>query len=131
MSEERKKILNMVAEGKLTPEEADRLLSALKNAKEKSKFFRVRVYDKNRDKPKVRVDIPIGVLKLASKISAAFKGIVPEGLKVDVHGKEISLDEFTPEMIDKIVEEISEGSRFTIAEVTDEEKGEFVEVYIE
>lgn len=121
----------MVAEGKLTPEEADRLLSALKNAKEKSKFFRVRVYDKNRDKPKVRVDIPIGVLKLASKISAAFKGIVPEGLKVDVHGKEISLDEFTPEMIDKIVEEISEGRRFTIAEVTDEEKGEFVEVYIE
>lgn len=131
MSEERKKILNMVAEGKLTPEEADRLLSALKNSKEKSKFFRVRVYDKNRDKPKVRVDIPIGVLKLASKISAAFKGIVPEGLKVDVHGKEISLDEFTPEMIDKIVEEISEGSRFTIAEVADEEKGEFVEVYIE
>jgi len=41
------------------------------------------------------------------------------------------MDEFTPEMIDKIVEEITEGGRFTLAEVTDEEKGEFVEVYIE
>jgi hypothetical protein len=131
MSEERKKILNMVAEGKLTPEEADRLLGALKESSEKSKFFHVRVYDKGSDKPKVKVDIPIGVLKIASKIGAAFKGVVPEGLKVDIHGQEISLDEFTPEMIDKIVQEISEEGKFTIAEVTDEKSGEFVEVYIE
>ena len=47
-------------------------------------------------------------------------------------GKEgVSLDEFTPEIIDKIVADISEEGRFIIAEVTDEEKGEFVEVYIE
>ncbi len=131
MSEERKKILNMVAEGKLTPEEADRLLGALKESEEKEKFFHVRVYNKNNDKTKVKIDIPIGVLKLASKIGTAFKGVVPEGFKVNIHGKEISMDEFTPEMIDKIVEEITEGGRFTLAEVTDEEKGEFVEVYIE
>lgn len=131
MSEERKKILNMVAEGKLTPEEADRLLGALKESEGKAKFFHVRVYNKNNDKTKVKIDIPIGVLKLASKIGTAFKGVVPEGFKVNIHGKEISMDEFTPEMIDKIVEEITEGGRFTLAEVTDEEKGEFVEVYIE
>ncbi len=131
MSEERKKILNMIAEGKLTPEEGDRLLGALKESQQKARYFRVRVFDKNREKPKVKVDIPIGVLKLASKIGAAFKGVIPEGLKVDMHGKEISLDEFTPEMIDKILDEISDEGRFTLAEVTDEEKGEYVEVYIE
>jgi hypothetical protein len=131
MSEERKKILNMVAEGKLTPEEADRLLGALKESKDKARFFRVRVYDTNNDKARVRVDIPISVLKLASKIGAAFKGVVPEGSKVNVHGKEISLDEFTPEMIDKIIEEIEEGGVYKLVEVTDEEKGEHVEVYIE
>jgi len=131
MSDERKKILNMVAEGKLTPEEADRLLGALKESQEKSRFFHVRVYNRDKNKPKVKVDIPIGVLKLASKISAAFKGVIPEGLKVNMQGKEISLDEFTPEMIDKIIAEISEGGKFTIAEVTDEEKDEYVEVYIE
>lgn len=131
MSEERKKILNMVAEGKLTPEEADRLLGALKESQEKAKYFRVRVYHRDKDKPKVKVDIPVGVLKLASKVGAAFKGMIPEGVKVNMEGKEIALDEFTPEMIDKIIEEISEGGKFMLAEVTDEEKGEFVEVFIE
>ncbi len=131
MSEERKKILNMVAEGKLTPEEADRLLGALKESQERARSFHVRVYNRDNNKPKVKVDIPIGVLKLASKIGAAFKGMIPEGIKVDMHGKEISLDEFTPEMIDKILAAMSEQGKFVIAEVTDEEKGEHVEVYIE
>ncbi len=131
MSEERKKILNMVAEGKLTPEEADRLLGALKESNEKARFFRVRVYDRNKQKQKVKVDIPITVLKLASKIGAAFKGFVPEGSKIDVHGKEIMLDEFTPEMIDRIIAEIGDGGTYKLVEVADDEKDEFVEVYIE
>lgn len=131
MSEERKKILRMVAEGKLTPDEADKLLGALKESQEKARFFRVRVSDQESDKTKVKVDIPISVLKLASKIGAAFKGMVPEGSKVHVHGREISLDEITPEMIDRIVDEISNGGIYKLVEVTDEEKGEHVEVYIE
>jgi len=131
MSEERKKILDMVASGKLTPEEADRLLGALKESKERARFFRVRVFDKDKSRQKVKVDIPISVLKLASKIGAAFKGMVPEGHTVTIHGKEIALDEFTPEMIDKIIEEIEDGGCYKLVEVTDEEKGEYVEVYIE
>ncbi len=131
MSEQRKKILDMVAQGKLTPEEADRLLGAIKESHERARFFRVRVYNENKSKPKVKVDIPISVLKLASKIGTAFKGVVPEGHKVNIHGKEIALDEFSPEMLDEIVESLSEGGRFKLVEVTDEEKGEFVEVYIE
>jgi hypothetical protein len=131
MSEERKKILDMVAQGKLTPEEADRLLGAIKESQERARFFRVRVFDKAKNKQKVRVDIPISVLKLASKIGTAFKGFIPEGHKVNIHGKEISLDEFTPEIIDKIIDEITEGGCYKLVEVTDDEKDEFVEVYIE
>lgn len=131
MSEQRKKILDMVAQGKLTPEEADRLLGAIKESQVRARFFRVRVYNENKSKPKVKVDIPISVLKLASKIGTAFKGVIPEGHKVNIHGKEIALDEFSPEMLDEIVESLSEGGRFKLVEVTDEEKGEFVEVYIE
>jgi hypothetical protein len=132
MSEERKKILNMVAEGKLTPEEADRLLDALKDARGKKRFFKVRVFDTNRrEKPKVNVNIPIAVLKLASKFGGAFKGMIPEGMKVNIHGKEISLDEFTPEMIDQIIESLGDEEKFMLAEVSDEQKGEYVEVYIE
>ncbi len=133
MSEEKIKILKMVAEGKLTPEEAERLLNALSESQEKKRFFRVRVFtQKNRENPKVKVDIPISVLKLASKMSSAFKGVFPEGFKVNMHGKEIYLDEMTPEMIDKILMEISEQEgKYMIAQVSDEENGEFVEVYIE
>lgn len=83
MSEQRKKILDMVAQGKLTPEEADRLLGAIKESHERARC------------------------------------------------KEIALDEFSPEMLDEIVESFNEGGRFKLVEVTDEEKGEFVEVYIE
>lgn len=132
MSEEKKKILNMVAQGQLTPEEADRLLDAVKDARGKRRFFKVRVYEKdNRKKPKVKINIPIAVLKIASKIGTAFKGMMPEGMKVDMHGKEIALDEITPEMIDKITDSLGDGEKFVLAEVTDEQSNEYVEVYIE
>ncbi|UCF70985.1 MAG: hypothetical protein JSW49_01540 [candidate division WOR-3 bacterium] len=132
MSEERRKILNMVAEGRLTPEEADRLLNALSDAHGKKRFFKVRVYEKNnREKPTVKMDIPVSVLRIASRIGAAFKGIIPEGMKVSMQDKQIALDEFTPEMIDSIIESLGDEEKFTLAEVTDEEKGEYVEVYIE
>lgn len=132
MSEEKRKILQMVAEGKLTPEEADRLLDALKDASGKKRFLRIRVFDKNnRDKPKVRVNIPIAVLKLASKIGAAFRGVIPEGMKMNLHGKEIALDEITPEMIDNILESLGDEEKFVLAEVADDEDEEYVEVYIE
>ncbi len=131
MSEERRKILNMVAEGKLSPEEADRLLGVLKEDKEKARFFRVRVFEQNKEKPKVKVDIPIGALKLLLKFGATIKGIAPEGLKMNIKGKEFSLDEVTPEMVEKIITEIGEGERFSLVEVEDDEKNERVEVYIE
>jgi len=132
MSEERRKILNMVAEGKLTPEEADRLIDALKDSRGKKRFFKVRVFDGNRsEKPKVNVNIPIAVLKLASKMGVAFKGMMPEGMKLNMHGKEISLEEFTPEMIDEIIDSLGDEEKFVLAEVSDEQTGEYVEVYIE
>ena len=132
MSEEKRKILQMVADGKLTPEEADRLLDAVKDVRGKKRFFKVRVYDGARGgKPTVNVNIPIAVLKLASKFGHAFKGMMPEGMKVNMHGKELSLDEFTPELIDEVLDGLGEGEKFLLAEVTDEDKGEYVEVYIE
>jgi DUF4097 and DUF4098 domain-containing protein YvlB len=133
MSEEKRKILQMVAEGKLTPEEAERLIDALSDdaGKGKKRFFKVRVYEKDSEKPKVRVDIPIAVLKLTAKIGSAFKSVLPESAKVKMNGSEIALDAFTPEMIDKILETLNDEEKYFLAQVTDEEKGEYVEVYIE
>lgn len=131
MSEERRKILNMVAEGKITPDEAERLLGALKDGDYKARFLKVRVYEQNTERPRVKVDMPIGALKLILKLGAKFQGLAPEGFKMNIKGKEFSLDEFTPEMIDEILAELGEGGRFTLVEADDTEKNERVEVYIE
>lgn len=131
MSEEIRKILNMVAEGKIKPEEAERLIGALKDVPDKARFLKVRVFGDNKDKPKVKVDIPIGVLKLFLKLGATFQGLAPEGFKMNIKGKEFRLDEFTPELIDKILSEIGEGGRFNLVEVDDSEENERVEVFIE
>lgn len=81
MSEERKRILNMVAEGKISVEEAEKLLNAL-NAesvkvvnlgKEKKtaaglKYLRVVVDSKEGDNVNVR--IPVALLRAGLKLSA-------------------------------------------------------------
>lgn len=131
MSEEIKKILNMVAEGKLKPEEAERLIGALKDIPEKERYLKVRVLEKNNEKPRVKVDIPITALKLFLKLGTTIQGFVPEKFKMNIKGKEFSFDEFTPEMIDKILNEIGEDGRFNLVEVDDIEKDQRVEVYIE
>lgn len=131
MSEERLKILNMVAEGKIKPEEAERLITALKDVSEKVRFLKVRVFEKDKEKPKVKVDIPIGALKLFLKLGATIQGFAPEGFKMNIKGKEFKIDEFTPELIDKILSEIGEDGKFTLVEVDDSDKNERVEVYIE
>jgi len=131
MSEERKKILKMVAEGKITPEEGDRLLGALRETDTRSRFLKVRVTDIERNRTKARIDIPIGVVKAALKLGTLFKGVIPEGQKINIQGKEISLDGITPEMIEAIVAELGEGGKYTLADIHDDEKGERVEVYVE
>jgi len=131
MGEERMKILKMVAAGKITPEEAARLLEALKEGKpsDKERFFKVRVYKKAEpDKPSVKVDIPVGVLKIAAKLGGVAKEFIPEA-KVNLKDKKINIAEITPEMIDRILGEIGEAGRFTLVKVDEED--ESVEVFIE
>lgn len=131
MSEERKKILRMIAEGKITPDEGDRLLGALKDTDGRSRFLKVRVTDIGSNRTRARIDIPIGVVKAALKLGTLFKGVIPEGQKIKIEGKEVSLDGITPEMIESIVAELGEGGKFTLADIHDDEKGEHVEVYLE
>jgi len=71
------------------------------------------------------------VVKAALKLGTLFKGVIPEGQKINIQGKEISLDGITPEMIEAIVAELGEGGKYTLADIHDDEKGERVEVYVE
>jgi hypothetical protein len=128
MEEERVRILGMVKEGKITPEEGIKLLEALETSTEdqadlapsgKAKWFRVRVTDVKTNKPKVTVNLPIGLvdwaLRTGSRV-AAFGG-------ADLNGMGINLEELRAA--------INFGVRGKIIDVTDEDGGEHVEIIVE
>jgi len=118
MSQEKLQILKMVQEGKITADEALKLLEALGGPdtgtgmpKTAAQWLRVRVTDSKTGRPKVNVNLPIGLLSVVTKF-----------VKMeDVGG--IDLNE--------IIRQIKEGSRGKIVDVQDEDEGVHVEVVIE
>lgn len=125
--EERVRILNMVKEGKVTPEEGMKLLEALETSAEetaeipqgKAKWLRIRVTDIKTNRPKVSVNLPIGIvdwaLRTGSRV-AAFGG-------EDLNGMGVNLEELRAA--------ISFGLKGKIVDVTDEEEGQHVEIAVE
>lgn len=131
MNEERMRVLRMIQEGKLSPEEGMQLLDLLEEngapesagrpAKtertavraEAGRWFHVRVTDLNTGKVRTNVRIPLGVVSMGLRMGSKFAPQV-EGLNME------ELNQF-----------IAEGITGQIVDVTDDEDGEHVEVYIE
>lgn len=121
--EERMKILKMIEEGKLTAEEGTKLLAALSQKKAGSsrvpgmpggaKWLRVRVTDTRTGRSKASVQIPLALVDAGMKIGAHF---APE-----VEGVDMS----------NVMEALRAGVTGKIIDVTDEEDGEHVEIYVE
>jgi len=121
--EERMRILRMVEEGKISPEEGARLLEALGSGKKtkrpevakrlQGRRLRVRVSDAN-GKSKVNVNLPLRLVDVGLTIAERF---LPE---VQFEG-----------VAEALSEALSEGLTGKIADVVDEEDGEHVEVFIE
>jgi hypothetical protein len=125
-TEERLKILNMIAEGKLTAEEGAKLLDALRKAQPKQRrpgslitegpgprFLRVRVTDRASGKVKVNVNLPLSLIDVGIRMGARF---VPDMEEID---------------LEELILGIKEGSHGKIIDVEDEEDGEHVEIYLE
>ena len=122
MSEERKKILEMLAEGKITADEAEKLISAISNQRENNednfskltmpKYLRVVVEPgpANENPEKVNIRVPIKLiragLKLASFIPKDARNKVNEAL----HEKGIDADfnKLKPEDIDEIIRQLDD-----------------------
>jgi hypothetical protein len=123
-SEERKKILNMVAEGKITAEEGSSLLKALQGAAKRSAgesqggygvptTLRVRVVDAATGRSKVNVNVPLSLVDVAMRMGARF---VPELGESDYN---------------ELLAAIRAGQRGKIIEVEDDVDGERVEIFVE
>jgi hypothetical protein len=134
MEEERLRILGMLSEGKITVEEAGRLLAALQapegermpsdagappaDSKLKPKYLRVQVSEPSGEKVNVRV--PLGLLRAGIKLGA----LMPEEAKAKVKGKlgdkgfQLDMDSLKPENIEEFIEALSD------LEVTVDEPGD-------
>jgi hypothetical protein len=126
MNEEKRKILEMVKDGKVTFEEAEQLLDKLnlnesseKVAKIKKpnskKFLRVRVTEE--DKVKANVNIPIALAEVGLNL-------IPKS-KLKVDGKQINMDQIL-----KLIEEGTEGELVNI-DAEDEGKNYKVNIFID
>jgi hypothetical protein len=122
-TEERMQILKMIEEGKISAKDGAELLRALDqdnkppstNLKGASapRWFRVRVTDMATGRAKVNVNIPMGLVNVGIKMGARFAPEV-EGVAYD-----------------EIMEAIQSGQQGKIMDVTDEEDGERVEIFVE
>jgi len=121
-SEERMRILRMIQEGKITADEGSKLLTALRESRKDSRtvvaplrvgkgMLRVRVTDMLTGKPKVSVNLPLGLVDAGMSIASQYAP--------DVNFSQIA---------DAIRSGQMEGK---IVDVIDEEDGEHIEVYID
>jgi hypothetical protein len=126
-SEERMKILKLIEEGKISAEEGAKLLSALSDSHRgvpmpprppgvpggPARWLRVRVTDTRTGRSKASVQIPLTLVDAGLKIGAHF---APEVQGVDMSN---------------VMEALRMGVTGKIIDVTDEEDGEHVEIFVE
>jgi hypothetical protein len=133
MSSERLRILTMLENGTITAEEAHMLLEALEKDARSSKaarWFKVRVFERDSETPKVRVTLPLTVIKLALKLGGSCQLAMPDDARRQMEAKGIKIDE-AMENLDEALAEVVDGKRFDLVNVTDDEDGTRVEVFIE
>lgn len=135
MSDERKKILAMLAEGKISVDDAERLLAAV--AKEsgpaatvtaepaaetadgrRPKWLRIQVDGKNgntvghHNREHVNVRIPISLIRAGVKLGAVLPDSAKEKLsgKFGEHGMHVDLNKIDGDNIDEILKALTEMS---------------------
>jgi len=126
--EERMKILKMIEEGKISAEEGAKLLAALAEGRRSSldptapgrpgrpgapRMLRIRVTDMITGRSKASVQIPLALVDAGMKIGAHF---APEVEGVDMTN---------------VMDALRSGVTGKIIDVTDEDDGEHVEIFIE
>ena len=128
-AEERKRILKLVQEGRITPDEGAKLLAALGSSAKKTarparpfatgasgkpaRWFRVRVTDVSSGRTKTSVNIPLSLMEWGLQIGAQY---APEVASLDM---------------DQLHEILQSGQMGKIVDVIDDEDGEHVEIFIE
>ncbi len=141
MSDEIHRVLNMLAEGKITTSEAENLLKALgktdnpevkevpskSESKGKPKYLIIDVEPKNEHSDTVHIKIPLQLLRAGVKLAS----VIPKGANEKVNealkdkGINIDLDSIKPENIEELIEALTDF------EINVNESEEKVKIYCE
>lgn len=136
MNEERKKVLEMLAGGKITADEAERLLDALGDKTTETspqtalaetldnlpQYLFVKVDEVDGDKVNIR--IPLKLIKAGIKLKALLPQDAQDKINVKLNEKGINLDDFAAENFKDILDALTE---FEIN--VDDKKGDKVRIY--
>ena len=121
MNDNRRQILDMLAQGKLTAEEAERLIAALERSglgatamteSDKVKYLRVLVdtIDPMAGPTKVNVRVPMQLLRAGVRLT----GVIPASAREEVNnalrkeGIPFDINNLTPQNLEELVEQLRE-----------------------
>ena len=115
MNENRRKILEMLATGKITAEEADRLLAAMEKPAadsgpaRKPQFLRVQVEDEGQEGPvRVNVRVPMKLLRAGVKLASLLPPEARE--RVNGHlrreGVPFDISQLTADNLEEVVDQL-------------------------
>lgn len=123
MSEDRKKILEILAEGKINPDEADRLIAALggegnpssATSGQQPKYLRVLVEaDEGRERgdgvTKVNIRIPLQLLRAGVRLTSLIPPLAREHVNEALHEKGIAFDinQLKPANLEELVAQLKD-----------------------
>lgn len=121
MNEDRRKILEMLAAGQITADEAERLIAALEkepptpggengsqsSPKAKPKYVRVVVDD---GPTKVNVRVPMQLLRAGVKLASLIPPAVRERVNFALHkeGVQFDLNQIKPENLEELIDQLND-----------------------
>ena len=102
-----------------------------KNSGNKAEWLKIRVYEDNKEIPKVKINLPISVIKTAVKIGGKFNLSIPENAKMKMAENGVELNAEMFENIDELFNQFAKNGKYKIIDVVDKEEETRVEVYVE
>ena len=142
MSEEKLKILQMIQEGKINAAEGMELLKALEESEPKveyvsstpsrlaNRFLRIRV--QSGGATKVNVNLPLSLVRVASKFAVFGMNYIPETARQEMEKKGIDLSKIYFEELLRMIEDVLVDVKLVDVEAKDPVEGPVkVEVYVD
>ncbi len=128
MEEERIRILQMLKDGKITVDEGLKLLEALEPTETqletdipqaRAKWLKIRITERGKEKPKVMVNLPMGLVDWALKTGNKFASL--GGVDIDEMG--VDLNQLRVALV--------HGGRGKLVDVIDDDENQHIEIFME